>query len=212
MMRTPVHAVAAVTLILMFLSGCVSTQYALLDSRTTQIGTLEVSSNDDRWNLAPGILTQHLPDGSSLWTRDGLLLDQLMLLGPIAHEQTLFVSNNPDTLTFPTFRKEMLPNEIEELIQATLSRQLGAGAVVTTSNLRPQRLGSERALAFDALIEFNEGATQKGYVTALIVDQALYVIMYQGAQLYYFDKHWEAANAVIESVRVVGDNVATSGR
>lgn len=203
-MRMSLKTLVAITLIALLLSGCMTTQYALVDSGSSQVGALQVSAVDEGWNLVPGILTQHLPPKSSIWTRDGVLLDQLMLLGPIAHEQTLFVSKTPDTLVFPTFRQEMLPNEIEELVQATLTRQIGSNAVVATSNLRPRRLANQRAVAFDVLTQFSDGATQKGYVTAAIVDEALYVLIYQAAQLHYFDKHWDAASAVIDSARLEG--------
>lgn len=186
----------------LLVQGCVSTQYERVSSEHTRAGALNLGLSDNRWNLAPRALSAHLHKSSSIWTRDGILLDQLILLAPIEHEQELFVSTDPDTLVYPTFRKEMLPNEIEELVQASLARQHGGNAVVTTSNLRPRTWAGQRAVAFNLAIEFADSATQKGYACATIVNDQLHIAIYQATELYYFDKHWAAASAVIDSASV----------
>jgi len=190
-------------LLLLLVQGCATNQFLVVVDENTEFGSLALTLNDSRWNLAPGVLTRHLHKASSVWTRDGLLLDKLMLVAPIEHEQELFVSNDPETLVYPTFRKEMLPNEVEELVQASLTRQLGGGASVVTSNLRPREWAGQRAVTFDLAIEFSDAPAQRGYACAAIVDDELHLVIYQAAKLHYFDHHWPAASAVIDSARVV---------
>lgn len=194
---------AAGVITLLMLQGCVSTQYEVVAAEDTRIGSLALSLNDNRWNLAPRAVSTHLHKTSSIWTRDGVLLDQLILLAPIDHEQELFVSNDPDKLVYPTFRKEMLPNEVEELLQDSLTRQLGGGATVVTSNLRPRPWAGQRGIAFDLLIEYSDAAAQRGYVCAAVIDDQLHLIIYQAAKLHYFDTHWPAASAVIDSAQTL---------
>lgn len=208
MIRTLIRSVAVIAVLsaVALVQGCMSTQYALLDGEDSRFGSLQLVPNDANWNRAPQSVTQYLHSDSRIWTRDGILLDQLMWLAPIVHEQTLFVSQDPKQLVYPTFRKEMLPNEVEELVRDSLTRQLGSQASVTTSNLRPKRFAGERGIAFDLQIEFADSATQRGYAGAVIIDDALHVAIYRAAQLHYFDKHWPAASAVIDSASRIPAN------
>lgn len=185
---------------ILVLSGCVSTQYAAVPPGTLEAGGLTFVSSDARWNRAPGTLTADLREGSQLWTRDGVLLDQLLLLGPVAHEQTLFVSNS-ETLVYPTFRKQMLPGEVEQLVQASLSKRLGSDAIVRTMGLRPTTVSGNRAVRFDYLIEHNEQPTKQGEAIAVLKDDALHLMMYHAPKLYYFDKHQPIVRALLETAR-----------
>ena len=188
-------------LILLALAGCVSTQFSPVTPGAQQVAGMSVTASDASWNAAPGVSTMHIHAPGSIWTRDGMRLDQLILIGPIKHEQTLFKSSDK-ALAYPTFRKEMLPNELQELVQTTLSRFYGSGALVETSNLRPMNVDGNRGLAFDLKVTSSEEPTKRGSVSAFLRDDALYALLYVAAETHYFEKHTPAVQAVVDSARV----------
>ena len=151
------------------------------------------------WNLVPAYSSAGSRKGSQVWTRDGLLLDRLVFIPAVLDGETLLVSRNK-AAALPTFSKDMLPNEIEELVESTIVKYFGEGqAAVTTSNLRPQQFGERRGFMFDLDAIVTESPQYKGVVGAFVADDELYIMWYIGATPYYFDKHLADADAVIRS-------------
>ncbi len=194
------HHRNSILVFLLLLTGCVSTQFETVEDPTTAIEKLQVNTTDLKWNRAPGTAIGHLPKGSQLWTRDGLLLDQVQLIGPIGHEQAIYVSNN-ESLVFPTYRKKMLPNEIKELVVSTLTKRYGSGSLVEGLNLRPHRVDGERALMFDITVVSSERPRLKGVVSAVKFEDKLYLMVYIAAGLHYHEKHAGVAAALMDSAR-----------
>jgi hypothetical protein len=185
---------------IVFLASCVSTQYTLVDAGQNAVGELGVTVTDAGWNRAPEILTGFLHAGGEMWTRDGILLDRLILVSGVATDGTVFKSSSK-TLVYPAFKSNMLPNEVAELIQATLAKYYGAQNLVENSGMRPTRLGKTRAFMFDVKITGTEIPEHHGRVTAFIEDGELNVMIFLATHLHYFEKHWAEAQAVMNSAR-----------
>ncbi|MEM7080700.1 MAG: hypothetical protein AAF513_18935 [Pseudomonadota bacterium] len=185
------------------LSGCVSTQFAAVSAGPVVMGNLNVNATDGMWNKAPDVMTGHLHKGSELWTRDGTLLDQLLVLPGISNGGTLFKSNNK-ALVYPEYKNNMLPNEIVELTEASLAKLMGTNILVESGGLRPHRLGEQRAVMFDLTLTGAEAPRRQGRALAFVNNEQLYVMIYVATQIHYFDKHWDAALRLMESARVSG--------
>lgn len=197
------------TLALLFiLPGCISTQFSLVAPGSLTVGSLSLTTPDQGWNRAPEIYRGGLRDDSELWTRDGLLLDRLFIIPAVSNGGTLFVSKN-EALVFPSFKQNMLPNEIVELTQSSLAKYYGIETVIETSGLRPYRLGSRRAFMFDMAATATEVPSQHGRVLAFIQDSQLYLLIYIATELHYFDKHWDAALALMQSANVLDNQTPT---
>lgn len=154
------------------------------------------------WNRAPRQITPFSRPGTETWTRDGLLLDRLVIIPGVADGETLFVSRQREA-AFPTFRSSMLPNEIEELAESSVVKVFGEGsASVSTSGLRPQRFGDRRGVLFDMAIAVSDGPDYKGLVGSFIADDRLYMMMYVAADPHYFDRHLADAEAIITGARL----------
>jgi hypothetical protein len=188
----------------LLLSGCVSTQFKAVTAGQLELGDLEVEAVDPLWNKSPKILTGYLHKESELWTRDGLLLDYLLLVPGVTHGEAVFRSRS-DSLLFPPFNKDMLPNEIVELTEASLVKLNGDGVVVTSSGLRPYRLGDQRAVMFDLELTSAEEPRRFGRAVAFVRSEQLYLMLYVATELYYFDKHWGKALATMDSARVAAE-------
>ena len=189
------------------LAGCV-VSYALVPAGVVTVQDLTVQA-DTGWNKAPPNTTPMARKTSETWTRDGLLLDRLVIIPGVEDGETLLVSRDASS-ALPEFRADMLPNELEELVESTIVKTFGEGqAVVETTNLRPHRFGSDRGVMFDLLVTVSESPEYEGTVGAFINDRKLYLAYFLGARPYYHDKHRDAAEAVISSAMLVQATVTT---
>jgi hypothetical protein len=186
--------------VLFLVSGCIPS-YTLVAPGMNSVDTLYVVAGSG-WNKAPTNVYSGDRKTSERWTQDGLLLNQLVFIPAVADGETLIVSQQKDA-ALPRFRKDMLPNEIEELAQSTFVKRFGEGnAVVTTSNLRPHRFGEQRGILFDVEAVVTESPQYRGLAGAFVADEKLYFIYYLGAVPYYHDRYRDQAEATIMSARL----------
>ena len=179
------------------LSGC-AVGYCLVTAGPVMIQDLNVRA-DAGWNRAPGMSTPSVRSGAETWTKDGMLLDRLVISPAIPDGQPIMVSRNKSA-ALPVFRKDMLPNELEELVESSIVKLFGEGsAVVSTSNLRPHRYGDITGIRFDLEATVTESPPYRGTVGAFIAGDKLYLMYFLAAVPYYHDKHIREAEAVIQS-------------
>jgi len=185
------------------LTGC-ATGYTLVEPGPHSIDNMTVNANSG-WNLVPGAGSGDRKNAER-WTRDGLLLDRMVFIPAVADGEALAVSRAKDA-AMPVFHKDMLPNEIEELLESTIVKFFGEGqAAVSTSNLRPHRFGERSGIMFDISAVVTESPMYKGVVGAFIANDELYIMWYIGADPYYFDKHLSDAEAIIKSATLASLN------
>ncbi len=183
-------------------AGCVATGYTLVQPGPNAALELQVNA-DSGWNLASPMMTPAARAGAQTWTQDGLLLDRLVLIPAVADGETLLVDPS-NTAALPVFRSNMLPNEIEELIESTLVKYFGEGhATVSTTNLRPQMYGDQRGVMFDLSAQLSDSPDYRGTIGAFIADDKLYTIWYIAAHPHYHDKHSQRADAIIKSAELI---------
>jgi hypothetical protein len=181
------------------LSGC-ATGYTLVPAGPVTIQNLHVNAAPG-WNLAPGS-NMNARANTQVWTQDGLLLNRMVFVPAVSHGEALIRSPQKDA-ALPVFRKDMLPNEIEELAESTFVKLYGDGnAVINTSNLRPHRFGDTPGVMFDVDASVTESPDYKGLVGAFISGEQLYFMYYLAAEPHYFGKHREAAEAMIKSAHL----------
>lgn len=195
-----------VILMLALLGGCV-TGYTVVQPGVHSFGSLRVTA-DENWNKAPGSTTPSATSNSRTWTQDGLLLDRIVIIPGVKDGQSIFSSRNKSA-ALPVFRADMLPNEIEELVESSIVKLYGEGqSAVSTSGLRPQGFGSDGGFMFDIIAAVTESPDYRGLVGAFIVDDTLYLIMFLAADPHYYDKHVASADAIIKSATL---NIKTIG-
>jgi hypothetical protein len=187
-----------ILLIGMIGSGCVSTSFVAVAPATVAVGDLNVTP-PTTWNAAPAIILPNTRKGAQVWTQDGLLLDRISITPAIPDGESIFVSRDK-SVALPVFRSDMLPNELEELVESSLVKFFGEGnAVVNTSGLRPHRFGENRGVLFDFEASLTDSPDYRGMVGAFIANELLYVISYSAAEPYYYGKHLEEAKMIIET-------------
>ena len=191
-----------IMLILSFaLAGCV-TGYTLVQPGVNAAGKLQVTASRG-WNLAPPAATPAARRGSQTWTRDGIFLDRIVLIPGVAEGETL-LKDKSGSAALPTFRKDMLPNELEELVASTLVKYFGEGnSTVSTANLRPQTFGGQQGVMFDINVKVTDSPDYKGTVGAFVAEQKFYTLWYIAADPYYYSKHSAVGDRIIKSAILV---------
>ncbi len=179
------------------LSGCAAS-FSLVTAGPVLIQDLNVEAGSG-WNRAPTSRTPYARKGTETWTRDGMLLDRLVMSPAIPDGQPIIVSRNKSA-ALPIFRADMLPNELEELVESTIVKLFGEGsAVVSTTNLRPHRYGDIAGVRFDLDVTVTESPPYRGTVGAFVAGDSLYLMYFLGAMPHYYDKHIDEAAAIIAS-------------
>jgi len=179
------------------LAGCTTT-YSLVTPGIATVDTLTVQVGAG-WNQAPSTQTRSARSNSATWTQDGLLLDRLVIIPGVPDGDSLLVSRN-DAAALPTFKADMLPNEIEELFESSMLKIFGEGsAAVSSSGLRPHRFGDHVGFMFEIDAIVSDSPRYRGIVGAFVADEQLYALYYLAAVPYYFDKHLDEAQKTIES-------------
>ncbi len=179
-------------------SGCVPMSFVAVVPGTVTVGDLNVTASTT-WNAAPAIILPNTRKGAQVWTQDGLLLDRISIIPAVPDGESIFVSRDK-SIALPTFKSDMLPNELEELVESSFVKFFGEGnAVVNTSGLRPHRFGEHRGVLFNFEASLTDSPDYRGIVGAFIANDLLYVISYSAAEPYYYGKHVDEAKRIIET-------------
>ena len=184
------------------IAGCALPAYTLVSVGPNAIADMRVQAGGG-WNLAPAAFTPNGRADAQTWTQDGPLLDRLVFIPGVPDGEAL-LNVKEESAALPVFRKDMLPNDLEELMESTIVKVFGEGnAAVSTSNLRPQMFGDNRGVVFDMQAKVTESPDYRGTVGAFIANEKLYLIYYLAAEPYYYGKHESAAKAIINSTQLV---------
>jgi hypothetical protein len=192
------------------ISACASMGYRAVLPGVNSLGALQVNA-DAGWNLAPAYTTPNARPESQTWTRDGLLLDRLVIIPAVNDGESIFKMRD-QAEALPPFRANMLPNEIEELTESTIVKMFGEGsAVVNTEKLRPWGFAEHRGVMFDLAVTVTESPDYRGMVGAFIAENKLYMIIFVAATPHYYDKHIANVEALIKGAAIRVPTVPSSG-
>ena len=186
---------------LILLGGCVA-------FKAVGPGELEYSglklNTGSAWNEVPQQMTALSRKTSRSWTMNGTLLDRILVIPAVPDGEPIFRQTS-NAQALPKFESNMLPNEIEELTESSIVKLFGeGGATVETSGLRPHRFGDQRGILFDLKVRVSDGPDYRGVVGAIVAGEKLYLVLFLGAEPYYYDKLVGEALEIIKSARVVG--------
>lgn len=188
---------------MLLVGGCV-TFVEVPPGETTRAGL--TLTNRVTWNQSPSGNSRTMRPDSRNWTLDGLLLDRLMIIPAVPTGESIFRPLS-SAQALPVFRVGMLPYELQELVESSITKLFGeGGAVVETRGLRPQQFGRNRGIMFDLDVSLSDGPDYRGTTGAVVVDDKLYLIVYLAVKTYYYDKHRDEALQIIRSARIDGDN------
>lgn len=178
-----------VLLLALAVAGCA--RYALVEPRTRTVADLYTVEPQIPWSATTD-------DEGEVWTVDGPSLQAVRFLSGLADGKPLVRARGDEKR--PVFRKDMTPSEISELLTDSLAA-IGAQKIRVV-NLRPAPFGGMPGFRFDLDYSTRDGLDKKGTVAGAVVKDRLYLILYTGLAEHYYDKHREAVERLIESVRM----------
>ena len=144
------------------------------------------------WNQ----VTRGLP-GATQWTQDGQLLNSIIFISGVEDGKPMFtVSKKAE---FPIFHANMLPNEVMELTESSLSKGFDA-TLIETSDLTPMKFASVDGFRFAfRYVPRGDEVERHGIAVGAIKDGKLYMILSEGTSLVYYDKIAPEAEHIFES-------------
>lgn len=181
-------AVSALALVLL-LAGCAT--YSLIEPKRTAIGDLYTVEPLIRWSATR-------MGRAEIWTVDGPSLQAIRFVKGLRDGDPLFESRTPAQR--PQFKKDMTASDIMEFVVDSLSAQ--GGQKVATRNLRPVLFGNHSGFRFEVSFVSREGLDEEALVAGAVTQERLYLIIYSGARAYYFPKHKDHVEQIIESIRM----------
>ncbi len=126
----------------------------------------------------------------ALWTADGESLDFIAWISGMYSGSALF--QLPHKLIkkreVPVFRSSMLIPEVAEFIKASYARALGV-TVFDILSLKPRDFGGYPGFVMEFRTVLHDEVPRRGLAAGAIVDGRLYLMLYQAAELHYYDRY-----------------------
>jgi hypothetical protein len=131
-----------------------------------------------------------------VWTVDGLRLQTLRFVAPVADGKPLFEARSDAEL--PSFRRNLAPSEIVDFVVDSLAR--AGWQRVEARDIQPAAFGAHSGFRF--VLDFtNEGGLEmRGLALGAVVGEKLHLILYTGARLHYYARHAPDVERIFESI------------
>lgn len=179
------------------LAGCVSQAPRESEAGVYEIGKLRVTLGDGWYEQSSADLPD-TPARSRTWSREGLKHDRLFITGGVDDGESIFKASDYGGL--PVFRSNMSAADIAEFAGLCLERVLwGGSASVTASNVRDRGFAGVPGFEFEFTVDVPGAASHRGIAGGFVEEGRLYLAIYLAEAPGYFERHREAAQAVIDS-------------
>lgn len=166
---------------------------------TVAKSTLTVKA-DREWNK----LSARPGRNSETWTLDGDELNGLNFYGGIESGRTLFREVSKKTKPLPHFSTTMLLTDIPDFLENSYRIALGTTMFTVTSAEPAKFLGRDGIHFSYDFQKAAEDVARKGDATAAIVDGKLYLITFEGTEIFYFDRDLASYRNIVSTAHLVG--------
>lgn len=176
-----------------FVASCAS--YSLVNPGAVAVGDFDVSPTQS-WNQASGKVF-----GRQLWTQDGQLLNTIIFFDGIQDGQPLFKITKK--AEHGIFKSTMLPNEIAELTESSMAKVMNTSAT-KVSDLKPVDFLNGRGFEFTLSYVNSSDVPMKSLARAAVRNNKLYMILYNAAEMHYYDRSIQEVEAIMASAKAKG--------
>lgn len=194
-MKHPVMRLAAVLSLAVLAGGCAGFTLAEGGKRVEIGDELSVRPGMD-WNRI------ELRGKYEYWTLDGLGLQNILFVKGVEDGESIIYrrrTGDGEKNAFPVYRKGMTLIEIRELLESTWARRGYHRLRVTRFGPSPfgDRPGFEIAFTFDT----KDGLEMRGLAAGAIVEDRLYMAIYSGTRIHFFDRGEKGFREIVRSFR-----------
>lgn len=137
--------------------------------------------------------------GAVTWTVDGPGLQQLFFFPGVDDGNPLLkpVAGN-DSKAMPAYRVGMTFLEVMDLLEATMARE--NVHKFEKQNMHPVTFGGEDGFRFDFSYVSEAGLDYQGTATGAVKNNKLYLVVYVGTILHYYEKYSAEVDRIIKSI------------
>ena len=131
------------------------------------------------------------------WTSDGLTLDVMTFYVGLKDGEALSETPRGESRKPPAFRASMLPNEIVEFYEASVTRD---GSTFKLERLAPAQFAGAPGFRFDfSATRKRDDVALRGFGHGAVIKERMYLITFRAPRIHYFHKHLPRAEAVARS-------------
>jgi hypothetical protein len=193
---------ATVFLAAALLAGC-APPFALVEPKQQTVGGVISVEPGMPWNKAG----QSAFKGKlEVWTLDGPSLNTLVFFTGVPDGEPLLkqVGSQQQQEKPPVFKSSMNPLEIQELLEATMSRFFST-TIAETRSLRSESIADGQGFRFETHLIGRDEVERDGIFVGTISKGKLYGAWFQGAKLHYFQRYVPEYERIIASAKLVGE-------
>jgi hypothetical protein len=147
--------------------------------------------------------------GGTLWTIDGLGLDEVRFLTDIAQGRPILRLSGVATKDLGHYEPTMLPDDVMDLLATTLGK--AGNQQVRATNLRPAPFGSAPGFRFDLTYSTKDGLQMKGTALMAQRNKKLDLIVFVAPSEYYYDHYAPVVDRIFASVKLAEPMAARRG-
>ncbi len=187
----------ATLVVMMICCGCGSSVPKASDEGVYEVGRLRITL-DGRWYKQSGSDLPKAQAPSSTWSREGIEHDRLFVTGGVADGEPVFKAKDYPGL--PVFQPKMSAKETADFVAKSLQAVLWNGsASIAASNARERGFTGLPGFEFELSADVPGSANHRGIAGGFVEEGRLYLMVYLAESPGYFERHREAAQAVIDS-------------
>ncbi len=138
---------------------------------------------------------------SEMWTVDGYELQRLTFVNGLEDGDPIFGRKGDNAGNMPRYGSAMPPLEIKELIEAGL--RVSGVHQLETYDFRPEKFGAIPGYRFEFSYALESGLENEGTLIGAKKDGKLYLIIYTGTRFYYYGKHKDDVERLIDSIQIL---------
>jgi hypothetical protein len=197
-----VKKLPAVLCALALLMACA--KFTLVEPRRQIVGDVISVQPGMQWNR---IERSDYEGHVEAWTLDGPVLNTLLFLTGVPDGEPLFIrreENADRNKKPPVFRSTMNPLQIQELLEATISRYFET-TLADGRSLRAETIAEGRGFRFETRMMGRDEVERRGVFVGTVQKGKLYGAWFQGVKLHYFDRYLPEFERIIESAKLVGE-------
>jgi hypothetical protein len=147
-------------------------------------------------------------DTVSVWTIDGLGLDELLFFSGVTAGAPLLRIPGVAQKDMVLYNTTMLPDDVMDMIASTLGK--AGDQQLRTSALRPVPFGTVTGFRFDLAFTTEDGLQMKGMAFFAQRRKKLDVILFVAPSEYYYDQYAPTVEKIFSSVQVPDPPAAKS--
>lgn len=182
--------------LMLLVAGCGG--YSLVPPQTTLVASAFNVTPKYAWNKQPD--TPGL-EHAEIWTQDGPALNRVIYFGGIKDGEAMIKTPSGAEAKAPKFKSSMLPQEVVEFVEKSYRVQTSSPAFTVTS-LKPITFSGQPGFSFDFDFTTKDEVRRKGRAAGAIKNGSLYLIIYEGAAVYYFNRNLPEVDQIISSAQL----------